>query len=144
MSRDWTPKELYYADIWFTKEYGQSYRDMKATWYVGGKPLPDPYEDIREEVKERYPELALLFSPVFDYYKKYKDKEKILSVLDEVERMVKGIEEGKQGEGEPYDTVSLWYNGEKGFYSTERNNEHLETYIDDRIAHIKHKDIQKV
>ena len=59
MSRDWTPKELFYADKFAKEQYGEALRDAKITINIEG--VEEPIFEVDEELRKLLPEFSFLF-----------------------------------------------------------------------------------
>lgn len=60
MSRDWTPKELFYADKMMEKQYGKALRDAKFTINIQG--VEETIFEHDGELNKLFPEFSFLFN----------------------------------------------------------------------------------
>lgn len=138
MSRDFTPCQLYNADIHFDGAFRNSTLTYKLT---------DSDEEIRVDnhlAKDRYPELSFLFEKTDALYQKYEHDEFALKTLDRIEAFVKEAEED-YGDlpftSTEYETVNKWFNGklDPDFYYHEENDALFEEFIEQTVQNDKAK-----
>ena len=129
MSRDWTPRELWYADEMAYQTRGQRLRDTKLVYIIDGKQIP--MEDKQsEKIRSQYKELGFLFDKLPILYKELANHPKYRNrVLQNIETHLEELI--KQNNGRDTDTVWLWYIGrlDKNFYYREYNDELFYEYI---------------
>lgn len=139
MSRDWSPKELFYAD-----------RDLKLrqntiTWTIGDKSFQDSYQ-MRLDSNERYkncPEMFFLGEAVVkELVKRGVDD----SFLKELEETIKGIEEETITKKnvipntEMYDITRSWFENEMQSYYREPNDEEFMEKLSELYIRLKAKE----
>lgn len=150
MSRDWSPKELFYADRQL------KLRQNTITWTIGDKSFQDSYQ-MRLDSNERYkncPEMFFLGETVVkELIKRGVDD----SFLKELEETVKGIEketvikdlkeavEGIEKEiniphTEMYDITHSWFENEMRSYYREPNDEEFTEKLSELYVRLKAKE----
>lgn len=139
MSRDFTPEQLFLAD------YSQknALRNSTITWE---SPQGDTIRVDNHLVKDRYPELSFLYDGFDELYKRYSDSDKVLDVLDKIEKSITEAEvECLSGElpftTEFDTTVQAWFKGEldANFYYHEENDRLFSEFIEKQIEALEHK-----
>ena len=132
MSRDWTPRETYYADKQLQELGKGSLFEIteNMVWHDGNGNSKPYYSDEQMKIKKKYKWLGNLFSPVYDLYKKMSEHPKYRNrILQEIEdELTVIINTNAKNKDE---TVWLWYIGrlDEGFYYNEYNNELFYDYI---------------
>lgn len=144
MSRDWTPREQYYADIALLKDGKGSLRGMTDFMrFVYNGVEQDMYTEEQRKVMNSYKELGFLFGDglckIWSATQAHPRKRKW--VLDDVERELEElIETDKQKKSiDKFDeTIVKWYCGslDENFYYNELNNKLFEDYLYKRIMGI--------
>ena len=133
MSRDWTPRELWYADEMAYQTRGQRLRDAKFEYVIDGKHIP--MEDKQsEKIRSQYKELGFLFELLPNLYNKLSNHPKYRNrVLQRIEEHLEDLI--KQNSGNDTDTVWLWYIGklDSNFYYRRYNDELFYDYILDEV-----------
>lgn len=129
MSRDWTPRELWYADEMAYQTRGERLRDTKLVYVIDGKQIPID-DKQSEKIRSQYKELGFLFDKLLKLYKELSDHPKYRNrVLNQIEEHLELLI--KQNNGSEKDIVWLWYIGklDKNFYYREYNDELFYEYI---------------
>lgn len=139
MSRDFRPCDLYFYDA----QTGGKMRGGITLTVATGENAGEKIEVGNRLATDRYPELSFLYSPFDSLYESYKDNDKALKLLDDVEASLKSIAEECVGKSEPVpfkgkhdDTVEKWFYGklDTSFYYNEENNELFGQYLEMQIA----------
>lgn len=150
MSRDWTPREAYFADKHFWKQTGEHFYEMKLVTYIMGKETlvhPTKEEKI---LYQKYPYLAI--TSIDNLHKLSSNLSQDLVM--ELEEYVKNLCISDEGKNKFHDSnelenevINKWYNGEldENFYYRERNDEYLLDYLKEisDISEIKEPIIQQ-
>lgn len=136
MSRDWTPRETYFADKFHFQKTGQHFYEMKLTTFVMGKEtLVHPTKEEKILYK-KYPYLAITSIDNLQQLSNNFSKD----LLVELEEYVKDLCVSDEGKNKFHDSKELenevinkWYNGQldENFYYRERNNEYLFDYLNE-------------
>lgn len=134
MSRDWTPREAYFADKFHFQETGQHFYEMKVTTFVMGKEtLVHPTKE-EEILYKKYPYLAI--TSIDNLQQLFNNLSK--DFLVELEKYVKDLCVLDEGKNKFHDSkefenkvINKWYNGQldENFYYRERNDEYLLDYL---------------
>ena len=140
MSRSFTPKELYLADMALENAVRNAPLTMRTE--SGDHIRVDNYL-----AKERYLELSFLFSGFDNLYKKYEESQRALQFLDSIEARIRELEEGIfSAEPTEQDTVSAWFNGDldKHFYYSEANTSLFLEYLEEEIQKTEQDSHKKI
>ena len=132
MSKSWSPRELYLADL-------VSQNSIRNTSWVIGEERVDNHL-----AKDRYPELSFLVDNFDKIYQEYQNDPEALVLLDEIESKICRIENAITGGAEKastyYDNLSTdivcrWFEGklDPDFYYADENNRLFTEYICERI-----------
>ena len=140
MSKSFTPKELYLADMALKNA-------VRNALFIMHTENGDHIRLDNYLAKERYPELSFLFSDFDNLYKKYEENQKALQFLDSIEARIRELEEGiSSAEPTEQDTVSAWFNGnlDKHFYYSEVNTSLFLEYLEEEIQKIEQDSHKKI
>ena len=139
MSRDWSPKELFYADRQL------KLRQNTITWTIGDKIFQDSYQ-MRLDSNERYkncPEMFFLGEAVVkELIKRGVDD----GFLKDLEETIKGIEEETITKKnvipntEMYDLTRSWFENEMRSYYREPNDEEFMEKLSELYIRLKAKE----
>ena len=135
MSRDFTPRQLFNADV----ALDNSIRNSVLTF----KDRADG-EEFRVDnhlAKDRYPELSFLFEQFDDVYKDYQNFETALKTLDRIEEYLRDAETDDRSSTPlstppEYDTVKDWFDGklDPDFYYHEHNDQLFRNFLQETIG----------
>ena len=124
MSRDWTPREFYYADKKF------NFKEMNITIEIPttGQKFP-MVSETKQKLTKEYPNFGFLYERAEELWNILPEntREKTFNKIDS--RLTEIIEKDKMSD----DILSQWYFGrlDKGFYYREQNDELLFEYLTD-------------
>lgn len=153
MSRDWSPRQLYYADVRIFKEKGIHLYD--ADIYFVDKDGNKVGDFIDNSLKNEYPTLYFLFDNLKHLKKEIEENKTLFGVI---ERQLKKITEFDKNSNFSKDISELginkclkeWYEGRycgRFYYNTE-NNENLQTLIEyaikEKMMNLPEIDYQKL
>lgn len=150
MSRDWSPKELFYAD----REL--KLRQNTITWTIGDKSFQDSYQ-MRLDSNERYkncPEMFFLGEAVVKELVKRGVDDSFLKELEETikgiekETVIKDLKEAVEGieekinipHTEMYDIAHSWFENEMRSYYREPNDEEFMEKLSELYVRLKAKE----
>ena len=141
MSRNWTPREMYFVDLEATKQGRPLRGTLNTLVFVDpkGNQIPFINED-EKKVLSMFKELGFLFSDnLYHLWVSTNEHPRIRKkVLMEMEQELENIiDNDKNGKSfTMYDDILVrWYMGEldPNFYYSEYNNELLEQYLYEKI-----------
>lgn len=150
MSRDWSPKELFYADRQL------KLRQNTITWTIGDKSFQDSYQ-MRLDSNERYkncPEMFFLGETVVKELIKRGVDDSFLKDLEETvkgiekETVIKDLKEAVEGieeeinipHTEMYDITHSWFENEMRSYYREPNDEEFTEKLSELYVRLKAKE----
>lgn len=129
MSRDWTPREMYFADVEHFDEHGCYLHDMSIHMQVGEKKM-EIGAKAHPSVYKKYPNLCFLFSSENMYHlSKMKGSNEVLPFIEEELQNILILQEKA-----PDSPVKKWFFGklEPGYYMDE-NRDAFHRYIEEEI-----------
>lgn len=145
MSKDWTPQQHYFADLYMQKEYNSNMREEFLNMKVSFNGKEEPfYTEEDKIILKKYKELGFLFSRnLLSLYERTKEHPiRRNRVLNEIEEQLNVLIDCDKKDGlsceYPFDVSSAlikWYQGEldPNFYYNQRNNRVFEDYLFQRI-----------
>ena len=150
MSRDWTPRELHYADLGCKQETGKYLHDTTFHWMLNGKEIPSP--EYEKEIKEKFPNLSFLLDGFMSmYHENYSTtygEEVCTAIEDELKSIVDNDIDFKNilYDIHPHDFYGIslsfvkeWYMGDGQYYQGENNRRMFDDidYAINQYAEIK-------
>lgn len=131
MSRDWTPRQMYYADKEMKADNGYGFLDMSVTWHDSkGNEYP-MFSDEELDFCKQYPVFGLTFEPLWKWYDSQDDKRRAKIVIEMVEKKLAAYISGNSEKTDKLTTVQKWFEGKLDpafYYNADNNNamyEHL-------------------
>ena len=149
MSRDWTPRELHFADMMCQKETGKYLHDTTFVWILNGEKINPP--EYENDIKKEFPNLSFLLDGFMNiYHEKYQNSECGKEVCMTIENELKEIIENDNDFNrlppkdihphsvDDYGEISLdfvreWYLGKDSYYQ-DSNREEMFDNIDEAIG----------
>lgn len=145
MSRDWTPREHYFADLYMQKEYKSNFRKDSINMVISYQGKEESvYSEEEKKILRKYRELGFLFSrnllSLFERTKEHPIRRN--RILNDMEIQLNTLIDCNKKHGSsceyPKDidiTLLKWYLGEldSNFYYNQRNNKIFENYLFDKI-----------
>lgn len=145
MSRDWTPREHYFADLYMQREYKSNFREESLDMVISYNGKEESvYSDEEKKILRKYRELGFLFSrnllSLYDRTKEHPIRRN--RILNDIEIQLNTLIDCNKKNGSsceyPNDidtTLLKWYLGEldNDFYYNQKNNKIFENYLFDKI-----------
>ena len=145
MSRDWTPREHYFADLYMQREYKSNFREESLNMVISYQGKEEAvYTEEDKKILRKYIELGFLFSRnLLSLYKRTEEhpirRNRMLNELElQLEEIIKLHTEKVALEDYPKyidEYLLKWFLGEldKNFYYNSRNNKIFEDYLFQKI-----------
>lgn len=145
MSRDWTPREHYFADLYMQREYKSSFREESLNMTISYEGKEEAvYTEEDKKILKKYRELGFLFSRnLLSLYERTSEhpirRNRMLNELElQLEEIIKLHTEKVALEDYPKyidEYLLKWFLGEldKNFYYNSRNNKIFEDYLFQKI-----------
>lgn len=133
MSRDWTPREAYFADKYMVERENRHFYEMVFTIGIGDKQTKFPNEET-SIIYNKFPYLAITMVDRLIFLNE-NINENILSELNRYVALICNKDTGEQAiffdKSLKNKTIVDWYNGQldRGFYYREYNDDLLVDYI---------------
>jgi len=147
MSRDWTPRELFYVDRERILSGAQSFRKMRIEYHIQDengveRTFSNDDDPFRVRVKYQFPELCFLGdNKMINFICDNTSNPRVMEVISEYERQLQDLEK-RDVEGmfvTPTNDLEKWYDGklDPSFYYGEYNTELLIEGIREKADEIK-------
>lgn len=145
MSRDWTPREHYFADLYMQREYKSNFREESLNMTISYEGKEEAvYTEEDKKILKKYRELGFLFSRnLLSLYERTSEhpirRNRMLNELElQLEEIIKlSTDRVAVNDFPKYidDYLLKWFIGEldKGFYYNSRNNKIFEDYLFQKI-----------
>lgn len=145
MSRDWTPREHYFADLYMQREYKSNFREESLNMTISYEGKEEAvYTEEDKKILKKYRELGFLFSRnLLSLYERTSEhpirRNRMLNELElQLEEIIKLHTEKVALEDYPKyidEYLLKWFLGEldKNFYYNSRNNKIFEDYLFQKI-----------
>lgn len=145
MSRDWTPREHYFADLYMQREYKSNFREDSLNMTISYEGKEEAvYTEEDKKILKKYRELGFLFSRnLLSLYERTSEhpirRNRMLNELElQLEEIIKLHTEKVALEDYPKyidEYLLKWFLGEldKNFYYNSRNNKIFEDYLFQKI-----------
>ena len=145
MSKDWTPQQYYFADLYMQKEYNSNMREDFINMKISFNGKEEPfYTEEDKVILKKYRELGFLFSRnLLSLYERTKEHPiRRNRLLNEIEVQLNTLIDCNKKNGshcefpENIDNILVkWYLGklDSDFYYNQRNNKAFENYLFNKI-----------